>query len=237
MQIESFATSPLQQIIPAYLYEQYSDDAALQAFVQAYNTLAQGYLDWFNSTPLPAYTDSNVSGDLLDWAAQGIYGIQRPVISSIVSRVTGAMNTYAMNSRAMNRRHVSLSGSAQPATDDYYKRVLTWFLYAGDGKQFSISWLRRRVARFLYGVDGQDISLDSLLDVSIKRPNLSALGAMGSAGMNTQAMNVRKARSAQARHALQITIPSTPAAQVFIALIQQGILALPFQIRFQVALT
>jgi hypothetical protein len=72
MQIESFNTTPLQQTIPSYLYAQYSDDENLQAFVDAYNSLSQGYLDWFNSRPLGLYTSPNIAGPLLDWVGQGV---------------------------------------------------------------------------------------------------------------------------------------------------------------------
>ena len=40
---------PMQDTIPAYPYQQYADDADIQAFFAAYNSLAQGYLDWYNS--------------------------------------------------------------------------------------------------------------------------------------------------------------------------------------------
>jgi hypothetical protein len=66
-QIESFATLPLQQVIPSYLFLEYSDDQDLQAFVASFNSLAQGYLDWFRNTPLGLYTSPNITGPLLDW--------------------------------------------------------------------------------------------------------------------------------------------------------------------------
>lgn len=52
----------IAEIIPSYLYQQYSDDTDLQALVTAYNTMAQSYLDWFNTTPLPVYTNEQISG-------------------------------------------------------------------------------------------------------------------------------------------------------------------------------
>ncbi len=47
MQIESFDTQPLQQVVPSYIYDQYSDDDDLLAFAESFNAIAQGYLDWF----------------------------------------------------------------------------------------------------------------------------------------------------------------------------------------------
>ena len=50
--IESFNTQPLPNVIPAYVYDQYSDDENVQGFFEVLNAMAQGYLDWFNQTPL-----------------------------------------------------------------------------------------------------------------------------------------------------------------------------------------
>jgi hypothetical protein len=54
----------IPKIIPSYLYQQYADDANLQALVTAYNTLAQQYLDWFNTVPLPVYTSEQLTGEM-----------------------------------------------------------------------------------------------------------------------------------------------------------------------------
>lgn len=54
----------IPKIIPSYLYQQYADDADLQALVTAYNTLAQQYLDWFNTVPLPVYTSEQLTGEM-----------------------------------------------------------------------------------------------------------------------------------------------------------------------------
>src|ERR1700754_959742 len=127
MQIESFDTLPLQQIIPSYAYDQFSDDEAIQAFVSSFNGLAQGYLDFFNSTPLSVYTSPNISGALLDWIGQGIYGIERPIISSITSTlVSSAYNTAPYNVGPYGVLKVKKSGSVSIVDDDIYKRTLTW---------------------------------------------------------------------------------------------------------------
>lgn len=46
----------LESIIPAYPYTQYNDDPDIVAFFDAYNKLAQGYLDYFNNLNLPCWT-------------------------------------------------------------------------------------------------------------------------------------------------------------------------------------
>ena len=165
---------PLQTIIPSYLYEQYSDDENLVAFVAAYNALAQSYLDWFNASPLAVYTQSNISGQLLDWIGLGIYGIPRPVFSELVTRFLAGVNANPLNTVAVNGSQYFQRGAAIEATDDFYKRVLTWWLYFGDGRYFDISLLRKKVARFLYGVDGTDINLSQTETVHITVGSLAS---------------------------------------------------------------
>lgn len=237
MQVESFSQQPLAQAVAAYLYDEYSDDSDLQAFIAAYNALAQGYIDWFNTTPLGFYTSPNITGQLLDWTAEGIYGIKRPVISSLLTRTIGSMNSQPMNVVAMNQHTILRGGTAQVASDDIYKRVLTWILYRGDGMQSSIIWLRKRVARFIYGANGSDVPLSDTLNVGIIRPNLPAVGALNSIPMNTRAMNTRASRNKMAAHTLEIVLPSSTISQQFVNLLQQGYLPVPFQVTFRVALT
>ncbi|BEN98698.1 hypothetical protein SMQC11_19870 [Serratia marcescens] len=46
----------IEKIIPAYPYTQYNADPNIVAFFTAYNTLAQGYLDYLNALNLPCWT-------------------------------------------------------------------------------------------------------------------------------------------------------------------------------------
>lgn len=152
---ESFS-APTSAIIPAYVYRQYSFDATVQAFFSAQNTLSQEYLDWFNATPLSVYTSDAISGALLDWIGQGIYGIPRPVLSSSMVVKLGGYNSNPYNTLAYNTLFYSSSGSSTVATDDIYKRVMTWNLYKGDGQVFSMGWIKNRISRFVNGVAGVD---------------------------------------------------------------------------------
>jgi hypothetical protein len=210
LQSSDFQTTylPLQTILPSYLYKEYSDDENLQAFVDSYNVLAQSYLDWFNQTPLAVYTNPTISGSLLDWIGQGIYGIARPVLSTSATIITAGYNSYAYNALAYNQMDYQASGTATIATDDIYKRVLTWHLYRGDGQQFSLFWLKRRVARFLLGINGSDA------DVLSNPPSVTVSGST-----------------------YTITTPTTDSSSIFAQAIGDGILALPFQFTFDVALT
>ncbi len=155
-----------KNVIPSYLYTQYQDDEALQAFVDAYNGLAQQYVDWFNKTPLPVYTDPAISGSLLDWVGLGLYGVVRPVLPVARSVFRGPFNTYAYNTQPFGSSAGSGSGF-YTADDDIYKRVLTWRFYKGDGFQFNVDWLKRRVLRFLTGPNGTAPQIDSTYPVSV----------------------------------------------------------------------
>ena len=146
-------TTPL----PAYLYQQYTDDDDLQAFVIAYNNYAQEFVDWFNSINLPIYTQPQIFGALLDWVAAGIYGIVRPVISSGLFRAIGPYNTQYFNQKnPYNGFRFIGSSDVATTTDDVFKRIITWHFFKGDGKYFSPSWLKRRILRFLFGENGVD---------------------------------------------------------------------------------
>jgi hypothetical protein len=159
-QIESFAILPLQQCIPSYLYWEYSDDEDLQAFVASFNSLSQGYLSWFNNTPLGLYTSPNIIGPLLDWIGNGVYGIPRPVLSSQTSFSVAGYNSIPYNTLLpYDGLNFSSTGTAALASDDIYKRVMTWNLYRGDGQMFTMGWLKNRVNRFLNGANGSDYAV------------------------------------------------------------------------------
>ncbi len=190
-------TQPLQSLasLASYLYQQYADDSSLQAFVAAYNSTAQTYLAWFNATPLAVYTSPNVTGPLLDWSLNGIYGIERPVFSSLTTRRYAGLNALPLNSYPLNGLRVTTSGSATNATDDYYKRVATWILYKGDGPYFNIEVLRKKVARFIYGANGTDITLSQAqaihITVDVNSPAAPTLGAVSGGALPTRLYGAR----------------------------------------------
>ncbi len=210
--IENFPVAPsnglLTQIIPSYLYQQYQDDSDLQAFVTTFNEMAQGYMDWFNGTasqaPLGVYTSPNISGALLDWVGSGLYGIPRPAINPLSSGTVGEWDSTPWNTIPWGGLDVLPAG----VPDDYYKRLMTWALYRGDGKQMSVQWLRRRVARFLYGINGGDIDIGNLPSVGIT----------------------------VASHAVTISVNNIPPAQYLLNFMQQKLLPVPFQLTYTVSI-
>lgn len=156
----------LTQTIPSYLYVEYNDDENLQAFVDAFNTLAQEYVTWFATVGLPVYT--GLSADLLDWVAQGLYDQVRPLVPSEAPRLVGPYNTWAFNTLPYNGHAYVLNSEYELASDDVFKRVITWNFFKGDGRDFSVTWLKRRIERFLYGVDGEDIPVSETYVVSVE---------------------------------------------------------------------
>jgi hypothetical protein len=160
--------STLLTTLPSYLYKQYEDDDDLQAFVMAYNSMTQAFVDWFNNANLPNYPE--LSGSLLDWVGAGLYGYPRPTLFSGHSRNIGPLNTQPFNSKpSINGFKIVANYTDVAATsDDVYKRLLTWMFFKGDGKCVSIPWLRRRVARFLWGENGKDYAgVPSQISISV----------------------------------------------------------------------
>jgi hypothetical protein len=196
----------------AYLYEQYADDENVQAFVTAYNTIVQQYLTWFATIGLPIYT--GLSGDLLDWVANGLYGLYRPTL------VISSTNLYAAYGQIPFGYLIPTYGgagygqiidveqaSSVMVTDDIFQRIMTWHLYRGDGYQFSMKWLKRRIHRFLNGTNGIAPAVqDNTYDVNVTVSGI----------------------------AFTITIATSAVANFFSLCVSNGVLALPFQYTFTV---
>jgi hypothetical protein len=160
------APSVLGAIIPAYAYAQYQDDDSIQAFFSSYNDAQQYYLDWFVNVGLPVYT--GLSSSLLDWVAQGLYGLTRPVISSEGSGATGPLGGIVLGGIVLAGGTPQINPYYVLASDDVFKRIMTWDLYRGDGRMFTLKWLKRRVLRFLLGFNGTDVNLGDTSELSIQ---------------------------------------------------------------------
>jgi hypothetical protein len=144
----------LQAIIPAYPYIQYADDDDIQAFFAAQNEYAGQYLLWYQSLNFPIYTGDPIDGTFLDYVGTNLYGIPRPYITTGSESYIGATATFFAGELATATRLITSSETLQSVSDDIYRRVITWNFYKGDGFQFSIPWLKRRINRFMFGVNG-----------------------------------------------------------------------------------
>ena len=200
--------STITTTLNAYPYAEYTNDPYIPAFFGSFNSISQGYLDWFNQTPLSVWTNPNISGLLLDWIGQGIYGISRPVLSSLTTTTTSGLATMPLATGPLAALAYSSSGTAVVATDDIYKRCLTWALYKADGSQASLHWIRRRTARFIFGPYGVDVS-----------PNYFSQVQVTISG-----------------DAVTITVPNDTSGQWFQQCINNKVLPLPFQLTYSVTL-
>jgi len=225
----------LSQVIPSYLYKQYEDDENLQALVAAFNGMAQGYVDWFKSVNLPVYTSGTIFGALLDWVAQGLYGISRPLLPSGLTQAIGTLNTYTLNRLTLNTYQIIGSTNYYATTDDVFKRIITWHFYKGDGKVFDIRWLKRRVMRFLIGANGTAPEIDNTYQISISfgvgnQVNIRIIqditSATGGAFPNGMQLNTTPLNAITT---VSQRFPAFEMSPVFKAAVESGVLELPFQ--------
>lgn len=228
----------LTQTIPSYLYQEYNDDEDLQAFVDAYNDMAQTYVTWFATVQLPVYTGQPIAGPLLDWVAAGLYGMYRPNITSGISSYEGPLNTFVFNVLEFNQQLTVIPPTSQPATDDVFKRIMTWVLYLGDGKQFNVRWLKRRIARFLNGYDGTDVGTDDTDRISVtfglnNQVNITIESGrntiQSSSVMNGFALNTTPFNDIVTTHT---PYPPLPMADTFKEAMDANLLPVPFQFSY-----
>jgi hypothetical protein len=138
----------------------------LQAFFVAYNQLSQEMYDKLLALNLPIYTQQ--TGIVLDWVGAGLYGLVRPSLGTAgTASFFGIYNTENYDTTTYGRGVKSTAPLFYQVNDDFYKRILTWQFYKGDGFQFTTTWLKRRVLRFLYGTDGIDFPIDNTYQISI----------------------------------------------------------------------
>ena len=194
----------LTQVLPAYLYQQYTKDPYnedLQAFFTAYNTESQTRLDATNDLNLPIYTKQ--IAPLLDWTAYSIYGVTRPSLGSPAQfSPLGVYDTIPYDTNAYSRNITTGTSSFYVVDDDIFKRILTWNFYKGDGFQYTTQWLKRRIKRFLLGVNGVDCPIDNTYEISV-----------------TYGSN----------NAITLTVPNYAVTPIFISALESGVLNVPFE--------
>lgn len=203
------APEVMSDIVPAYVYFQYQDDDDIQAFFSAYNGAAQYYLDWFVGVNLPVYT--GLSGSLLDWVAAGLYGLIRPTLEQVGALAIGPFNTAAFNTIPFNYFKPAVTSSFFVASDDIFQRIMTWYLFKGDGKYFTLKWLKRRVLRFIIGTNGSAPNVADTSQISITiASDIVTIDLTAVTGVDVSILNA------------------------FLYIIEGGIVELPPQFAFQV---
>lgn len=171
----------LTTTLPSYAYRQYLDDDDIQAFVVAQNAATQTYIDWFNQVFLPYYP--GLTGPLLDWVVEGLYGLTRTQLASPTSAAKGMYNTVPYNTLVYNG-YAPSTQTFYDTTDDLFQRILTWDFFKGDGKRFSTRWLKRRIMRFLVGTNGIDPQPDQT-GFTVGAETTSAIGVHIASGTLT----------------------------------------------------
>lgn len=232
----------LTKVIPSYLYWQYNDDDDLLAFVSSFNGMAQEYVDWFVNIGLPIYTGDMISGELLDWVGNGIYGQARPVLPLGSSSSVGQINTYGYNQLGYNASKQIADSQFYVATDDIYKRVLTWNFYKGDGFVFNVRWLKRRVMRFLLGDNGTDPGISQTYQISVRfnsanNATITILDGrrriLGGAIVDESETNTFYANEVVSTEATETVLENAALMQ---SAINAGILNLPFDYTYNVVI-
>lgn len=228
----------LQVAIPAYAYKQYQTDDNIQSFFGAYNTYAQSYLDFFNNLNLPIYP--LLGGPLLDWVGQGLYGITRPIIVENNVTYNGLINTYQFNTLEFNQQGTAGSETFIPVTDDIYQRCITWQFYKGDGRNFTIPWLKNRIMRFLTCANGIPTNIDDTSRISVTFGNGNQIDINLVTGLTyiyqDSAFNMNEFNTVMPNSYSTITIQNQGFAlgQTFIDAVYCGVLELPFQFTYVV---
>lgn len=180
----------LVQQLPSYAYQQYSDDPNIVAFFTAYNELSQTNLDTINRLNLPNYLAQ--STPLLDWVGASLYGEPRPYLTSGVSKIVGPINTYDFNEFEPNQLTRTFTGTSYAVSDIIYRSILQWNNFKGDGYQFTIRWLKRRVQRFLTGNIFPDetynisVTFTSAIDVVISIPSSFSVAVILQAAVDSR---------------------------------------------------
>lgn len=228
--------SGLQTVIKSYLYEQYTDDEDLQAFVAAFNAMAQEYVDWFNTINLPVYTQEQIAGALLDWVAAGLYGMTRPSLPvGGPARSIGPLGTFKLAELELGGYIKIGADDVIETTDDVFKRILTWHFFKGDGKVFDVRWLKRRVMRFLIGENGTAPNIDNTYPVSVtfgadNEININFLTAFRTGtGGSILGMPILGQFYLGEFESEVVFVPPTPFASVFKSAMDAGLLEMPFQ--------
>ena len=219
----------------SYLYQEYADDDNLQAFVAAFNSIANEFVAFFATIMLPVYTNPLIVGALLDWVAEGIYGMTRPALSSGKNLDIGPLNTWGYNKLGFNVRKLVGPRNITVTSDDVFKRIMTWNFYKGDGDVFNVRWLKRRIKRFLTGPNGTAPNVDQTYQISVTyRPGVIAVRlSYGTRTITGGALYNRFGYNRMPFNALRTIFSSGSSppmyANVLAEAVESGVLILPFQ--------
>jgi hypothetical protein len=156
-----------------YMLSGFGDSAGVNTIFKAYNDLATQLSMWIYGTPVPVYISDSITGDLLDLVALGMYDIVRPNVNLSATDYVAGYNSSEYNITEYNNPTEKVDKPSFLLSDDYFKRLLTWVAYKGDGMIPSVPWLKRRIIRFLCGTNGtaNDIFVTNYVSVRLRAFN------------------------------------------------------------------
>jgi hypothetical protein len=230
--------------IPSYLFQEYSDDENLQAFVAAYNKIQQDIVDTYNGLHLPDYTSDPISGALLDWVANGIYGIYRPNLQSFTFKTLGTYNTAQYNTIEYDYFKLLYPTALSFTNDDIFRRIISWHVCKADGKYFSIATLKKRIMRFLYGTNGKYYNVDQHYQISITfGPNYECTirfilwnRTITDGTLYDQNKFMYNTMQYNQIDTISQSFPPLPNMEIFKEAVLSGVLELPFQYHYDVTI-
>jgi len=225
-----------QLAIPLYPYLPYVFDDMVVAVCRGISDYGQDYIDSFNALNLPIYTSK--VGEFLDFVGVNLYGIPRPIFPVGVTQTIGDINNFALNELELNKLLTKYPDQFFIATDDIYKRIITWHHYKGDGDTFNIRHLKRRIMRFLTDTDvnqtyqiSVSFGLNNQCNIIIYnngRINLRPSGVINDGELNSFAINELRTQ--------QIPFTRFELAEIFKKGVEMGVLELPFQYTYIVTI-
>jgi hypothetical protein len=215
--------------IPPYPYLPYVFDDKINAIFQGLTSYAQDYIDSFNALNLPIYNSK--IGAFLDYVGVNLYGISRPILPIGNITTIGEINNAALNELELNKLITKYPEQFYIATDDVYKRVITWHHYKDDGDLFTIRHLKRRIMQFL-----SNGHIDQTYQISVSfgqnnqcnvviynngRINLRPSAIINDGELNNYAFNELRTQ--------QIPFVKFDLAEIFKKCIDTGVLEMPWQ--------
>ena len=193
----------------------------------------------FNSLAYNTIKLVTFGGTLVPIGAQRVIRVFKLISGSVYNFF--AFNTQAFNSLRSTTTNVRVPLFGRQITyslvdDDVYARCITWHFYKGDGKNTTVRWLKRRVARFLEGLCGTAPNIDNtnLISVTFGYGNQINIRLLthtvrmtGGAVFNRFAFNQRAFN--QRLLATKLLAAPYAMAQILKNAIDQAVLEMPFQ--------
>ncbi|MDF7675085.1 hypothetical protein PT277_05140 [Acetobacteraceae bacterium ESL0709] len=149
-------------------YNQFTDDEDIAAFFTAFYKIARQTISWMAEHPFAFYVGPQLTGGFLNYCTYCLYGQFRYKISYVqVQHYTGSINEEEINIKSIDEETITKTYLGTSISDDLHKRITTWNFYKGDGLNFTIPWLKRRVMRFLTGDNGHTGKFNNCVPVSV----------------------------------------------------------------------